>query len=299
MSLKSMTGFGRHEAMIEAPTGTVSWTWEARSVNGKNLDVRLRLPQGLEGIEATIKKAVQGVCGRGNVALNLSINNAPDTVLPAINQEVLDVYLKAANDLVEQGDAVVSPASGLLALKGVLDYQDTTASYEEIDGFHPALLSSLTEVLSALVAARSEEGTALLTVLSDQLDEMASLVAAASSRDKERLPHRKEKLKEQVALLLESGADLGEDRLAQELAVIAVKADISEEIDRLEAHIQSARSLLGSKDPVGRRLDFLCQEFNREANTLCSKSGDAALTEIGLDLKTLIDRFREQVQNVE
>ncbi len=286
-----MTGFGR----AKGTSDRLAWAWEARSVNGRGLDLRCRLPQGFDALEAAARKRLADAFARGNVNITLRIERAtaPDAV--RINEAVLADLVARARSLRESLPEAGLSIDGLLAVRGVVEPAEPSEDEAARGARETALLASLDEAVAGLLAARREEGARLAVVLAEQLDEIDSLVASAEARPEA----ARARLETQLKTLLEERTGLSEDRLAQELALLAVKADIGEELDRLRAHIAQARDLLTEEGAVGRRLDFLTQEFNREANTLTSKSGDIELTRIGLDLKVVIDRFREQVQNIE
>jgi len=299
-----MTGFARAQGRLDDPTGA-SWIWEVRSVNGRGLDVRVRLPQGFESLDVPARAAVGRHVARGNVAATLTVDASREAVPCVVNQALLDVLAKTAADMARRHPEL-APAriDGLMGLRGVLE----PASGEAQTGAEAeaarhrrdtVLLAGLDQALQALAGARREEGARLDAVLSGILDHVAVLREQAGTLAATQPDALRERLRQQVAALLDVGAVPSEERLHQEAALLAVKADVREELDRLTAHVAAARDLLGADGAVGRRLDFLCQEFNREANTLCSKSTDTALTAVGLALKAAIDQMREQVQNIE
>ncbi|MDF1600458.1 YicC family protein [Mesorhizobium sp. YIM 152430] len=296
MTIESMTGFAR----ASAQAGDDRIVWELKSVNGKGLDARLRLPPGFESIEQPARQALQKTFQRGNIYANLSVarlSAAPAAV--TVNETLLVELATLAQRLEHDFGVAPARADGLLALRGVIEMQESILDDDARAARDAAILIVLDEALAGLTAARREEGRALKTIMLGQIDRIESLTeraAADPSRDPAAIRLR---LAEQVRLLLETGAPLDETRLNAEAAYLATKADIREEIDRLRTHIASARTLLAGGGAVGRRLDFLSQEFNRESNTLCSKSNAAAITAIGLELKAVIDQFREQVQNLE
>lgn len=292
-----MTGFTR----ASGQHGGLGWTWEIRSVNGKGLDVRVRLPSGYEALEATVREVAGRALKRGSVSVSLNLERATAETAYQINSDLLERLMDTASALSD--DIRVAPEPPridvLLAIRGVVEPAEEAADPEAMEARHAAMAGSLREALEALVKARRAEGARLEQLLRDRLAEIDSLVGEAESAAAVRREALRERLRQQVEELLESSPALSEERLAQEAALLAVKADVREELDRLGAHAEAARGLLDDGDAVGRRLDFLCQEFNREANTLCSKSGDIELTRIGLQLKAAIDQFREQAQNVE
>ena len=291
-----MTGFAR----AEGSTPTCTWGWEAKSVNGKGLDVRLRLPRGFDALDAPVRHRVAKAVKRGNVSLNLDITWTRPLSVVRVNDEVLDQVLAAA-DKVKAARPDVAPPSvdGILALRGVLEQIDEEPDADERAQLEGVLLAGLDQTLEQLIDGRDAEGQRLGGVLHDQLAVVESLCEQAGDVAALAPDAIRKRLVEQVEQLTRDFAAIDPDRLAQEAALIMTKADVREELDRLSAHIAAARDLLGEVEPVGRRLDFLCQEFNREANTLCSKSSDTDLTRIGLDLKAVIEQFREQVQNIE
>ncbi len=296
--VNSMTGF----ASAKGSDSHAQWDWDIRSVNARGLDVRLRLPDGFEALETLCRKAITAAVARGNVSLALRLQRAPASAPLAVNGDQLDsvvLALKAAEDAADKLGLVLtaSSAATLLGVKGVLEpgaatARDNTAQVAAMAGEINALIDEFT-------ASRAVEGCALDKILRRQVDEIADLVSQARDLARARQPEVAQKLRDNLKTLLDNTDGLDEARLAQELAVLAVKSDVTEELDRLNAHVSAADALLVQDGAVGRKLDFLMQEFNREANTLCSKSGSTALTNVGLSLKTVIDQMREQVQNVE
>lgn len=295
MALQSMTGFAR-------ATGTHpgnAFSWELKSVNGKGLEVRLRLPPGLERLEQPAKQAFQKRFSRGQFYAALNLTRQGTEAAPTVNEALLGNVAALAKRLEEEFGLMPARADGLLALRGVLEFADPLASEEEAAAFDAAILAILDEALGGLEMARLEEGAALGRLLLGHIDEIEALTLKAQA-DPSREPQAiRAKLAEQVRLVLDAMPTLDESRLNMEAAFLATKADIREELDRLKTHVAAARSLLGAGGPVGRKLDFLSQEFIRESNTLCSKSNAVAVTAIGLELKAVVDRFREQVQNLE
>jgi uncharacterized protein (TIGR00255 family) len=290
-----MTGFARRDGGDEV----ASWTWEAKSVNGRSLDVRVRLPVGYEGLDPVVRSAVAGACARGNVQINLSIKRGDAPLRLQVNEELLQQVLDLMGALESRAKAAPPRLDGILGLRGILEAVEEEESPERQAARLTALEADLAAVLEALVAMRAAEGARLLELARGHLDEIERLTAAARDSAAAQPEALRRRLGDQLALLLEENTGVSEERLAQELAILAGKADVREELDRLTAHVEAARMLLGRGGAVGRKLDFLCQEFNREANTLCSKSPDVELTRIGLDLKSSIEQLREQVQNIE
>ncbi|MBX9588409.1 MAG: YicC family protein [Hyphomonadaceae bacterium] len=295
MAIKSMTGFAR----ADGATGNLSWHWEVRSVNGRGIDIRLRVPPGFEGLEPRIREILGKRIARGSLTVNLSVRRAHGQALIQLNEAALKQVLEALDRLRQAVPVGPPSAEALLGIKGVLELVEAEESDAEVVARTEAMLANLGEALDSMVRARAEEGRRLQAIVLDQLAAIERLVAMIA-----RLPARspeavRQRLIEQVGRLLEAGATLDENRLYQEAALVATRADTEEELKRLAAHLSAARDLLQSPEPAGRRLDFLAQEFNREANTLCSKSNDVDTTRAGLELKAVIDQMREQVQNIE
>jgi uncharacterized protein (TIGR00255 family) len=278
----------------------VRWHWELRSVNGKGLDARLRLPPGMDGIEQRLRTELARHLKRGNCQINLVLDRSEMAAPLRVNRAALAVVMEAIGDIQKVMEVMPPRPEGILALKGVLENADDAVEDEDArTALEEALVSSFTEGVKALASARAEEGAKLETVLTGHVNEIERLTRNAEDCPAAAPSALQARLKEQLQEMLGDGAAIAEDRVAQEAALLATRADIREEIDRLKAHVEQARELLSSGEAVGRRLDFLTQEFNREANTLCSKAADVILTRIGLDLKAVIDQFREQIQNVE
>jgi uncharacterized protein (TIGR00255 family) len=295
MALQSMTGFAR----ASAEAGGALIVWEVKSVNGKSAEARFRLPPGFERLEPTLRQVLQKTFARGNFQAALNIARPALQVQPVVNEAFLTDLAGLARRLEEQFGVAAASADGLLALRGVLEVPEAIESEESRAALDAAITDVFQTALGDLEAARRREGAALGALLSSHLDqvEMLTLRAEADpSRDPKAIRAR---LAEQVNLLLDTAAGLDETRLHAEAAFLATKADIREEIDRLKTHVASGRNLLAAGGPIGRKLDFLAQEFNRESNTLCSKSNAASVTAIGLELKAVVDQFREQVQNLE
>ncbi len=293
--LQSMTGYadasGRHEDM--------DWQWQIRSVNGKGLDVRLRTPHGFDAIEADVRKQISSRFKRGNLQVSLAIDREKGASVPTINQAALDAVLVAAEHVAGRINSQVQSVESLLSLRGVLEISEPKISDDEQALLNKAVMDGLGEVLDGLQVSRSREGSALDQILGDNLDRIDALTKQAEDNPSRSVEAIQARLAEQVALLLQASSSLDQDRLHQEAAFLATKADIREEIDRLFAHVEAARELLAGGGPVGRKLEFLAQEFNRESNTLCSKSNAREVTATGLELKVVIDQFREQILNLE
>ncbi|MCU9846823.1 YicC family protein [Defluviimonas sp. WL0024] len=277
------------------------WAWEIRSVNGKGFDLRLRLPDWIEGLEPAVRAAVARVASRGNITLSLKLARDGGGEALRVNPAGLDAALAALALVRAKSEAAGLPVADpsaveILALRGVTDQGGEA---EETGPLRDALLADLPPLLDDFAAVRAAEGTALAGVIESRIDRIEALIAEAATAAEARRPEMERALSDNLARVMAGAAEADPARVAQELAVLVVKADVSEEIDRLIAHVAAARALMAEPGAVGRKLDFLMQEFMREANTLCSKSGNAGLTRIGLDLKTVIDQMREQVQNVE
>lgn len=295
MAIQSMTGFARREGEAEG----CRFVWELRSVNGKGLDVRLRLPQGFEALEQPVRRAVAAAMNRGNLQVTLTVNALGAGIEAVVNEAALEAVIALIDRLDERLDARKPALDGILNIRGVLEFRDPELSEEARERRDAEILAGFAAALGDLATMRLAEGAALKKILSEQIDRVEALTLAVEA-DPSRLPEAiRARLQEQVANLMNTGAGLDRDRLHMEAALLATKADLREEIDRLKAHVEAARALLSGEGAAGRRLDFLAQEFNRETNTICSKSNAASVTAIGLDLKVLIDQFREQVQNLE
>jgi uncharacterized protein (TIGR00255 family) len=288
-----MTGFGRAEGAF----GDWSWAVEARSVNGRNLEVRFRGPPGFDSLERVARDGAQTRFQRGQLTVGLQAKRSEGAAAVQINVEQLERYLAAGAPYVHTGMAAPPRLDGLLALRGVIEAGDTVDDPEAQAALEAAMAASIVSALDALLLARRQEGAALHGVLHGLLDRMKALVGEAENHAATQPATIKERFERRMAEL--AGEAVAEDRIVQEAAALAVKADVREELDRLEGHVAAARALLDGAGAMGRRLDFLTQEFMREANTLCSKSAVPALTTTGLDLKAVIEQFREQVQNVE
>jgi len=291
-----MTGFARSEGQAEG----CSWSWELKSINAKGLDVRCRVPSGYEKLEKAAREETAKSFKRGNVTVNLTINWLKGDAGFRVNPVVFGDLLAVLPDIRKQlPDAAPPSIDGLLALRGVIEPVEEELTDDAREALESEILESFEAALAALSAMRDEEGARLEEGLDARLDEIAGLSSEAEKLAALQPDAIRERLKTQVQVLMEDIPALSKERLAQEAALLMTKADIREELDRLKAHEQAARDLMGNGGAVGRKLDFLCQEFNREANTLCSKSQDVTLTRIGLDMKSSIEQFREQVQNIE
>ncbi len=295
MTLASMTGFAREDGEFDA----FAWRWEVRSVNGRGLDVRVRLPQGMESFEATVRDRIAKRFKRGSFNVSLNLTRTPGLTSFRLNEALLDRVVEIAEDLRKRTGAPPPSAEGLLRVRGVLEAEESSEDDEKRAEREAAMAASFDRALTQIGAARSEEGARLETVLSSMIDDIAALAAEARAQAAAQPDAIRARVSGQLQELLAGAPPLPEDRLAQEIAVMVGKADVREEIDRLDAHVGQARDLVASKEAVGRRLDFLSQELNREANTLCSKAQDLALTRTGLALKAAIEQFREQIQNIE
>ena len=296
MTIRSMTGFARTEGAFDG----ASWHWEVRSVNGRGLDVRLRLPAGLEYLEPRVREAVARHVSRGSVNITLSAERGASDAEIRLNERALAQVMKAAERVRDLTNATPPRVDGIIAIKGILDIIEPEVDQAQSEARADATLKSLDAGLEALIAARSSEGGRIAAALEAHLAEIDRLVGIVRSSPARTPAAIEERLKEQVRRLMEaSGGAFDPARLHQEAVLLATRADVEEELQRLTSHIGAARELLASPGAVGRKLDFLAQEFNREANTLCSKSNDLEITRAGLALKTVIDQLREQVQNIE
>ncbi len=296
MAIASMTGFAR----LDGAWQEYRWVWEVKSVNGKGLDVRMRLPQGLESLDIPARAMMAEHLTRGNVNCVLTFDRVNANAGVHVNNQVLDSLVDAAKAAAERHGLKKPRIEELLELRGVIEVKDTTLTEEQVAERDRILLAGLAEALRGVVAMRRSEGARMATVLHDEIRTIGELVALARAVPSQQPGAMREKLHKQISDLLSgSSVPIDQDRLAQEAAYMAVKADVREELDRLGAHVLAATELLDNGGPAGRKLDFLSQEFGREANTVCSKSSDPALSRIGLDLKAVIDQLREQVANIE
>jgi uncharacterized protein (TIGR00255 family) len=295
MALVSMTGFADAQGALD----NVRWRWEVKSVNGRSLDLRLRLPPGFESMEPAARKLAGDRFRRGNIQASLTLEPGEGARSLKVDPVALAAAVRIAKEVAIDTGLAPARVDGLLALKGVIVQDEMLALETPARGVRDAaVLESLAFAFDALTRARSTEGAKLGTIFGSLIDEIEELTRAAKTTAATQPAALRDRLLSQIRELVAS-RELSEERVAQEAALLAAKADIREELDRLAAHAQEARALLASNEAVGRKLDFLAQEFNREANTLCSKSADIALTRIGLALKSAIDQFREQAQNVE
>lgn len=298
--MQSMTGF----ASAQGASGARQWRWEAKSVNGRGLDLRFRIGDGFDIPDAALRSILSESVKRGSITIFLKSDGGGDAEALRFNAAAFRTIAAAAveaEEIAQETGLTLAAATvgDLFQIRGVIESGGGDTADADQAALMEALTASFRELVASLVAARGEEGARLadtLTTLVDEIERLVDVSAAAFQETQGGAPGR---LAERVNALLEAGADVPAERLAQELAMLAVKADVREELDRLTAHIAAARKLIATKGPIGRKLDFLTQEFNREANTLCSKSGSTALTQAGLDLKVTIDQLREQAQNVE
>lgn len=295
MSVHSMTGFARTEGGSEA----VTWFWELRSVNGKGFDMRLRLPPGLDALDAKLRAIASKSVSRGTIHASLTLSRQQSALEVRLNEDVLQQVHAAARRAVDLVGGTMPDTSELLGLRGVLEIAEADAQAVIEGPAANAVISDFEKALGELVAARAGEGSRLLTVISEQVDEIERLTGVAEAAPARRSEAIQARLGEQVRRLLEADQSMDPNRLYQEAVILATRADVEEELKRLHSHISAARELLQAGGVIGRKLDFMAQEFQREANTLCSKSIDSVTTEAGLALKVKIDQLREQVQNLE
>lgn len=290
-----MTGFARASGVH----GDLRWAWELKSVNSKGLDLRFRLPPGRDVLEPAIRASIAKAISRGNVTVNLTVQREGAAPQVRVNEEVLAAVIATSRELAKKIEAQPPTLDGILGIKGVMEIIETEEGEAAREAANAALLKSFETALKALVAARGKEGDVIGGVLAERISEIEKLTKSAETAPARSVEAIRARLAEQVKELLAASSALDPERLHQEAALLAAKADVREELDRLTAHVGAARALLKNGGSVGRKLDFLAQEFNREANTLCSKSNDVSMTAIGLELKTAVDQFREQVQNIE
>ena len=290
-----MTGFARAEGQEAA----LSWVWELKSVNGKSLDLRFRFPPGYDALEPALRAALAQHLRRGAISIGLTLTRSGAGAGFRINREALAAVVALSREIAGEIDAAAPRLDGLLALKGVIESGEEVEDEALREERRAALLRSAEGAIAQLAAMRQAEGARLQPVLEARLAEIAAFTAEAEESAAAQPAALRARLEDQLAALGSASPPLPADRRAQEVALLVVRADVREEIDRLAAHLAAARALLAEDGAIGRRFDFLCQEFNREANTLCSKSADIGLTRIGLALKAAIEQLREQVQNIE
>jgi uncharacterized protein (TIGR00255 family) len=299
MALSSMTGFARGQGA----SGAYGWTWEIKSVNARGLDLRLRLPPGWDAVEPPVRATAAAALARGAVYATLGVERHGNSAAVRINEDVLAAVLAAVKSLAGRIDAERPRLDGILAIKGVVEVVDAEEAEDQRRLVEAQVVAGFAAVLADLAAMRRHEGEALGRILSARLDDIATLTARAEAAAASRPAAVKQRIAEQVAALLdvESAGNrrFDPDRLHQEAVLIAARGDVREELDRLAAHVAQAQAMLKSGEAVGRRLDFLSQELNRETNTLCAKANDLELTNIGIELKGAVEQFREQVQNLE
>lgn len=295
MALSSMTGFARSHGN----SGPYAFEWELKSVNAKGLDFRMRLPPGWDDLEPVARKRASDLLSRGTVYANLSVKRVGNLSAVRINEDVLASILNVANDIARRTGGAPPSVDGLLAIKGVIEVVEPESGEAEMKAAKDAAITSFDDALQSLIAMRQREGVSLGQILSQRMDELEHLAASAEAAPGRKPDAIKLRLAEQIATLLGASDRFDVERLNQEALMMAAKADIREELDRIASHVAQTRELLAKGGPVGRRLDFLSQEFNREVNTTCSKSNDVELTNTGLEMKTVVEQFREQVQNLE
>ncbi|MFB9951191.1 YicC/YloC family endoribonuclease [Rhizobium puerariae] len=295
MSLQSMTGFARSERS----SGRNRFAWELRSVNGKGLDIRLRLPPGLERLEPDMRRLISEKFTRGNLQANLTLTVSETRMEAVLNRDALAAVMALREELGGLVDPSPLRLDTLMGIRGLVDIREPEEDEDALSARDAAILGSLDEALGHLQHMREGEGAALAVVLKGHVSRIGELTEAVEADPSRRPDEIARRLSLQLSTLLQEAPTLDRDRLHAEAALLATKADLREEIDRLKAHVAAAGELIGKGGPVGRRLDFLAQEFNRESNTICSKSNSAAVTAAGIELKVVIDQFREQVQNLE
>jgi uncharacterized protein (TIGR00255 family) len=294
MTLSSMTGFARSQGV----SGPYAWAWEIKSVNAKGFDLRLRTPPGWDAIDPPTRARAAETLTRGTLQASLNVERQGVAPTVRVNEAVLEAVVATLKSLDGRVPAEPPRLDGILAIRGVIDVVDAEEREDERRAAEVAIVAGFDAALKSLAEMRRHEGDALGRVLTDRLDEIAALATRADAAPGRKPEAIRKRLAEQIALLMDNGR-FDADRLHQEAILMAAKADIREELDRLAAHVAQARMLLAGGGAVGRRLDFLSQELNRESNTLCAKSNDVELTTIGLELKTVVEQFREQVQNLE
>lgn len=295
MSLKSMTGFARSDGRH----GVHSWHWEARAVNGRGLDVRLRMPTGYETLEQAVREACKKRLARGNCSLTLNVQRDTGQTAARLNEDMLRQVVQAAEQASTLVDAAPLTLDALLSMRGIIEFTEAEEDDTELKNRLEAVLGDFSSLLDGLIEARKTEGKHLTKEISGQVNEIESLVGTIEQSPSRQPDVIAKRLQDQITQLIGEAPQLDEQRLHQEAVLLSAKADVEEELARLKAHVAAARELLGSTEPVGRKFEFLTQEFNREANTICSKANAPDITTAGLELKAVIDRIREQVQNIE
>jgi len=299
-----MTGYARVEGTHDSGDGAAQWqwSWEVKSVNGKGLDIRFRLPGGFDALEVPARKLIGSKLGRGSLSVSLMLSRQTTSKALTVNRELIEQILDLQTTLEAEGKIYPSPPrlDSLLSVRGILETEEEPAQDPgQKEALVAALMAGLEAVLKPLSEMRGEEGVHLANMLTSHLDTLAGLSRAAKDTADLQPGQQRERMKQQIAEILEQSPPVSEERLGQELALLATKADIREEVDRLDAHVAACRDLVTVGGVIGRKLDFICQELNRESNTICSKAASLALTNIGLELKSTVEQFREQVQNVE
>jgi len=295
MTIKSMTGF----AATSGSSDFAAWNIELRSLNGKGLDLQIKSPPSLDKLDTQIRNALKQNLTRGKVSLSIVLKREKSNSSLRLNEPLFSDLLTAANRASEIADLPLTSISPLLSHKNIFEEINDDISEEDQHNLFEGILGSLNEAIRGLISARIKEGANLNKVIIERLDKIEQLTGAAKDCTERKSDAIAARLKSNIQALLKESSELSAERLHQEAVLIAIKSDIAEEIDRLNAHISQARALIASSEPIGRQFDILCQEFNREANTICSKSTAQSLTYIGLEMKTLIDQLREQVQNIE
>lgn len=295
MALSSMTGFARSHGT----SGPYTFEWELKSVNAKGFDFRMRLPPGWDDVELSARKRATELLSRGTVYANLNVKRSSATSNIRVNEDVLAAVVKIAGQLAARIDAVAPSIDGLLSIKGVIEVAEPEANEAEEQAARAAVAASFEQALASLIDMRKREGATLGDILKQRLDQIEQLAGQAEKAPGRQPEAIRARLAEQIAVLVNASDRFDSDRLTQEALLMATKADIREELDRIASHLSQARALLDKGGAVGRRLDFLAQEFNREVNTCCSKSNDLELTNTGLEMKNVVEQFREQVQNLE
>jgi uncharacterized protein (TIGR00255 family) len=295
MALSSMTGFARGHGVA----GAYAWNWEIKSVNAKGFDLRFRLPPGWDAVEVPARTRAAENLSRGTVYANLTVERKGVAPTVKVNEPVLNAVIATINQLTGKLDAAAPTLDGILALKGVIEVTEEDERPEDHRAAELAIIAGFDQALAALVTMRNEEGATIGRLLAARLDEIAALTARAEAAPGRKPEAIKARLADQVATLMSASARFDSDRLYQEAIMLATKADIREELDRLVSHVAQAQKLIGEGGAMGRKLDFLAQELNRESNTLTAKANDVELTNIGLQLKSVVEQFREQVQNLE